>query len=81
MEDVGQRNLDPEAKGILQMGARWQGHGPADDTTARWKLTGGELTTNTDDMDEVIRGAWRPVNLRYQHRPEPSVEVFMQHYR
>ena len=42
---------------------------------------GGELTANIDDMDEVIRGARRPVNLRYEHEPEPSVEVFMQHCR
>ena len=42
---------------------------------------GGELTANIDDMDKVMRGAWRPVNLRYEHLPEPSVENFMQHYR
>ena len=42
---------------------------------------GGELTANIDDMDKVIRGAWRLVNLKYEHRPEPLVEIFMQHYR
>ena len=41
----------------------------------------GELTANIDDMDKVIIGAWRPVNLMYEHRPEPLVEIFMQHYR
>ena len=41
----------------------------------------GELTANIGDMDEVIRGAWCPVNLKYEHRPEPSVEAFMRHYQ
>ena len=41
----------------------------------------GEYTANIAEMDEVIRKAWRPINLRYEHRPEPSVDIFMQQYR
>ena len=41
----------------------------------------GELTANIQEMDEVIREAWRPVNMRYADRPEPSVTAFMNRYR
>ena len=41
----------------------------------------GEYTVNVAEMDEVIRKAWRPINLCYEHRPEPSVDIFMQQYR
>ena len=37
----------------------------------------GQLTANIQEMDEVIREAWRPVNMRYADRPEPSVTAFM----
>ena len=41
----------------------------------------GELTANIQEMDEVIREAWRPINMRYADRPEPSVTAFMNKYK
>ena len=41
----------------------------------------GELTANIEEMDEVIRDAWRPVNMRYADRSEPSLTAFMDRYR
>ena len=41
----------------------------------------GELTTNIQEMDEVIKEAWRAVNMRYADRREPSLTVFMNRYR
>ena len=41
----------------------------------------GELTAHIGDMDAVMREAWRPINLRCEHQPEPSLDVFMQHYK
>ena len=41
----------------------------------------GELTANIQEMDEVIRESWRPVNMPYADRPEPSVTAFMNNYR
>ena len=41
----------------------------------------GELTANIHEMDDVIREAWRPINMRYADRPQPSVTAFMNKYK
>ena len=50
MEDVGQRNVDPAARGNIHGG---------DTVLQMIQHSDGELTANIENMAEVTRGAWR----------------------
>ena len=52
---------------------RWI-RGSGDEALQMVKKADGQYTANIAEMDEVIRNAWKPINRRYENRPEPSVE-------
>eukprot|EP00973_Karenia_brevis_P085315 11840462-Karenia_brevis.AAC.1 len=40
----------------------------------------GTMTSNAEEMDDLIRNAWLPIFCKYGHASEPSLQVFLERF-